>query len=58
VNKRLLRGFLDHGTRTADDLLLDIGPPLFDSEDFKAGVQSVIEHGAKDFRGRVSFRGS
>jgi len=58
VNKRLCRGFLDHGTRGADELLLDIGPPLFDSEDFKVGVQSVMKYGAKDFRGKVSFRGS
>ncbi|MEH2503370.1 enoyl-CoA hydratase/carnithine racemase [Bradyrhizobium sp. AZCC 1578] len=58
VNERLLRGFLDYGTRGADELLLDIGPPLFDSEDFKAGVQSVVEYGAKNFRGKVVFRGS
>ncbi|MGQ0682437.1 enoyl-CoA hydratase/isomerase family protein [Bradyrhizobium sp.] len=58
ANERLLRGFLDYGTRGADEFLLEIGPPLFESEDFKAGVQSVVEHGAKNFRGKVVFRGS
>lgn len=58
ANERLLRGFLDYGTRGADEMLLDIGPPLFDSEDFKAGVQSVVEYGVKNFRDKVRFRGS
>ncbi len=58
VTKRLMRAFLDHGVRAADQLLLDLGPPLFDSADFKAGVHAVVEHGSKDFRGRVAFRGA
>jgi enoyl-CoA hydratase/carnithine racemase len=58
VNERLLRGFLDCGTRAADGLLLDVGPPLFDSEDFQSGVRSVVEHGVRNFRGKVVFRGS
>lgn len=58
VTKRLMRAFLDLGVRAADELLLDLGPPLFDSADFKAGVQAVVEHGPKDFRGKVAFRGA
>lgn len=57
VTKRLMRAFLDHGVRAADELLLDLGPPLFDGPDFKAGVQAVVEHGSRDFRGKVVFRG-
>lgn len=53
-----MRAFLDHGVRAADELLLDLGPPLFDSADFKVGVQAVVEHGSKDFRGKVAFRGA
>jgi enoyl-CoA hydratase/carnithine racemase len=58
ANKRLVRAFLDHGVRAADELLFDLAPPIFDSEDFKAGVQAVVEHGARNFRGKVTFRGT
>jgi len=58
VTKRLVRAFLDHGVRAADELLLDLGPPLFDSADFKAGVQAVVEYGPKDFRDKAAFRGT
>ncbi len=58
ATKRLVRAFLDHGVRAADELLIDLGTPLFDSADFKAGVQAVVEHGSKNFRGKVTFRGT
>lgn len=58
VTKRLMRAFIDHGVRAADELLLDLGPPLFDSADFRAGVQAVVEHGSKNFRGKVVFQGA
>jgi enoyl-CoA hydratase/carnithine racemase len=58
ATKRMIRAFLDHGVRAADAMLLDLGPPLFDSRDFQAGVQSVVEHGSKNFRGKVTFNGT
>jgi enoyl-CoA hydratase/carnithine racemase len=58
VTKRLMRAFLDHGAWAADELLLDLGPPLFDRADFKAGVQAVVKHGSKDFRGKTAFQGA
>ena len=50
--------FLDHGVRAADEMLLDLSPPIFDSADFKAGVQAVVKLGSKSFRGTVTFRGA
>lgn len=57
VTKRLVRQQLDVGTRAADGLLLDIGAPLFDTEDFQAGVAGIVEHGSRNFRGKVQFQG-
>lgn len=57
ATKRMVRAFLDHGVRAADEMLLDLGPPIFDSVDFKAGVQAVVKHGSKSFRGTVAFHG-
>jgi len=57
VTKKLLRQYLDHGVRAADDLLLGIGTPLFDSEDFRHGVETIVTHGSKAFRDRTRFVG-
>lgn len=58
VTKRLIRAFLDHGVRAADELLLDLGPPVFDTADFKSGVDAVVRYGSKDFRGKTVFSGT
>jgi len=58
ATKRMVRAFLDHGVRAADEMLLDLSPPIFDSADFKAGVQAVVKLGSKSFRGTVTFRGA
>ncbi|MDG9928182.1 MULTISPECIES: enoyl-CoA hydratase/isomerase family protein [unclassified Pseudomonas] len=58
ASKRLVREYIDHGTRAADRLLLDVGTPLFDSKDFRAGVDGVVTLGAKNFRGKIPFTGT
>ena len=58
ATKRMVRAFLDHGVRGADTMLLDLSPPIFDSSDFKAGVDAVVRLGSKSFRGKVAFRGT
>jgi enoyl-CoA hydratase/carnithine racemase len=58
ATKRMVRAFLDHGVRAADEMLMDLSPPIFDSADFKAGVEAVVRLGSKCFRGTVPFRGA
>jgi enoyl-CoA hydratase/carnithine racemase len=58
ATKRMVRAFLDHGVEGADAMLLDLSPPIFDSSDFKNGVDGVVKYGAKDFRGKVRFSGA
>ena len=53
----MVRAFLDHGVRGADLMLLDLSPPIFDSADFRAGVDAVVKLGSKTFRGTVRFGG-
>jgi len=57
ATKRMVRAFLDHGVRAADEMLLDLSPPIFDSADFKAGVQAVVKLGSKSFRHSDVSRG-
>src|SRR5262249_14891110 len=47
VTKRLIRGYLDSGMPIADQLILDIAAPLFESEDMQSGVAILLEHGAR-----------
>ncbi len=51
ATKRMVRAFLDHGVRAADEMLNDLSPPIFDSADFKAGVEAVVRLGSKKFSG-------
>src|SRR5271154_3684633 len=57
VGKRIVRAYLDGGVRAADRVVDDAAPSLFDSEDMRAGVAEVLEHGVRNFRDRVVFRG-
>jgi hypothetical protein len=34
-----------------------VGAPLFDTRDFQAGVDGIVEHGSRNFRGKVTFHG-
>jgi enoyl-CoA hydratase/carnithine racemase len=57
AGKRLVRAFLESGTRAADGAVDEVAPPLFQSEDMRAGVAALVEHGARNFRDKVIFRG-
>jgi len=57
VGKKIVRAYLDGGTRTADRVVDDIAPQLFETEDMRAGVAALLEHGSRAFRDNVVFRG-
>jgi enoyl-CoA hydratase/carnithine racemase len=57
AGKRLVRSYLDHGIRAADELVEEVAPPLFQSEDMRTAVAALLEHGARNFRDKVSFQG-
>src|ERR1700687_2545057 len=57
AGKRIVRAYLEGGVRAADDVVNEGGPPLFDSEDRRAGVTGLLEHGPRAFRDKVVFRG-
>jgi len=35
----------------------EVAPPLFDSHDMRSAVAALLEHGARNFREKVSFQG-
>jgi enoyl-CoA hydratase len=53
ATKRIVRSFLDHGVRGADERTADIGAPLFASEDLRGAVRSFLEKGP----GKARFEG-
>jgi enoyl-CoA hydratase/carnithine racemase len=53
ATKQIVRAFLDHGVRGADERTADIGAPLFGTDDLKRAVQSFLDEGP----GRASFEG-
>jgi enoyl-CoA hydratase len=53
ATKEIVRAFLDHGVRGADERTPDIGAPLFGSEDLQGAVRSFLEDGP----GKATFRG-
>ena len=55
ATKKMIRQQMDHGVRGADELLLDVGLPVFDTEDMKAGVNTLAQKGSKTFRDLVVF---
>jgi enoyl-CoA hydratase/carnithine racemase len=57
VGKRIVRAYLDSGIRAADKTVDEIAPALFASEDMKAGVAALLEHGPRAFRAKVVFQG-
>ena len=58
AGKRIVRAYLDGGVRKADALVDEIAPALFESDDMRVGVAAILEHGARGFRDKVTFRGS
>ena len=53
ATKQVVRAFLEHGVRGADERTADIGAPLFGSEDLEAAVRSFLEEGP----GKATFQG-
>jgi enoyl-CoA hydratase/carnithine racemase len=57
AGKRIIRAFLDTGVRAADKVVDEVGPPLFETEDMRVGVDGLLQHGPRRFREKVVFRG-
>jgi enoyl-CoA hydratase len=53
ATKRVVRAFLEHGVRGADERTPEIGAPVFATEDLRGGVKSFLEEGP----GKATFRG-
>jgi enoyl-CoA hydratase/carnithine racemase len=53
ATKRVVRAFLDHGVRGADERMAEIGGPLFGTEDLQGAVKSFLEQGP----GKATFEG-
>src|SRR5919197_491493 len=45
ATKRIVRAFLEHGVRGADERTADIGAPLFGTEDLQGAVKSFLRDG-------------
>jgi enoyl-CoA hydratase len=54
ATKRIVRAFLDHGVRGADDRTAAIGAPLFETSDLTQAVETFLADGP----GKASFEGS
>jgi enoyl-CoA hydratase len=53
ATKRMVRAFLEHGVRGADERIGDISAPLFDTEDLQGAVRSFLKEGP----GKAKFTG-
>ena len=45
VSKKLNSAYYNEGRNSSDELLLEIVPPLFETDDFFSGVKSLMENG-------------
>src|SRR5438876_11110076 len=57
AGKKIVRAYLERGVRAADKVVDQVAPPLFASEDMRAGVAGLLEHGPRAFRDKVVFGG-
>jgi enoyl-CoA hydratase/carnithine racemase len=57
AGKKIVRAYLQDGIRAADRVVDDIAPQLFETEDMRAGVAGLLEHGPRAFRDKVVFHG-
>lgn len=53
ATKRIVRAYLEHGVRGADERTAAIGAPLFETEDLQGAVRSFLSEGP----GKASFTG-
>ncbi len=54
ATKRIVRAFLEHGVRGADDVTAAIGAPLFETDDLRQAVESFLAEGP----GKATFKGA
>jgi len=54
ATKQMVRAFLDHGTRGADERIGEIAGALFGTEDLQNAVKAFLEHGGP---GHATFEG-
>jgi enoyl-CoA hydratase/carnithine racemase len=57
ASKKIVRAYLEAGIRSADSMVDDIAPALFDSADMRDAVQAMLEYGPRGFHDKVAFRG-
>jgi enoyl-CoA hydratase/carnithine racemase len=53
ATKAMVRAFLDHGVRGADDRIGDIAAPLFATDDLQSAVDTFLAEGP----GKATFQG-
>jgi enoyl-CoA hydratase/carnithine racemase len=53
ATKRMVRAYLEHGVRGADERVSEIAAPLFATEDLQNAVRSFLEQGP----GKATFEG-
>jgi enoyl-CoA hydratase/carnithine racemase len=53
ATKKVVRAFLEHGVRGADERVGEIAAPLFETDDLKGAVRTFLEEGP----GKAGFRG-
>ena len=53
ATKQVVRAFLEHGVRGADERVGEIAAPLFETDDLKGAVRTFLEDGP----GKATFRG-
>jgi enoyl-CoA hydratase/carnithine racemase len=54
ATKRVVRAFLEHGVRGADDVTAAIGAPLFETSDLRQAVETFLAEGP----GKATFEGA
>jgi enoyl-CoA hydratase/carnithine racemase len=57
AGKTLIRAYLDGDMRAADRAVLESAAPLFDTEDMRHGVHTMLTLGGRKFLGKAEFKG-
>jgi enoyl-CoA hydratase/carnithine racemase len=57
ASKKIVRAYLEGGIRSADTMVDDIAPALFESADMRDAVQGLLEYGPRGFHDKVVFHG-
>jgi enoyl-CoA hydratase/carnithine racemase len=57
VGKELIRKYLTSGLDAADQHVLDVAMPLFDTADMQHGVETLVEYGVREVAARARYMG-